>query len=301
MTERAVCAVCGAALPPGARFCQKCGETVTAASPAFAPPAARPTSSPLTLILILAAVPILILLLASAAGLWFYWRGGQKPPQIVTPPSGTGSSPTTPPGPDSPSPSGSLSDLAGRWVVMGGEPGSDAKEQEFELRVEDGKLMGELGRNLDRLELTEVTRSKLKGECYTDEQKIPAEAEVSEDRRQMTLTLAPPASEYVVIVARRPKEGESAPDGSRPPSSASDLLTEEQAVEKVREVAEVKEWLAAMQRAGKPPHIVVDREEEGSFIVQVYEIVEDGPDQAHTATMGWYRVNRRTGKVTSEM
>jgi hypothetical protein len=255
------------------------------------------------LILILVGGFFLILLLAGAAGGWWYWKSRQKPPEIVSTPTETDTSSPTPPGQDSPAPSpaGSLNDLAGKWVVMGGEPGGDTKEQEFELRVEDGKLMGELGKNLDRLELTEVSRSKLKGECYTDEQKIPTEVEVAEDRKQMTLTLAPPASEYVVIVARRPKEGENAPDGSNPPPSPSGLLSEEQALEKVREVAEVKEWLAALERAGKPPHIVIDREEEGSFIVHVYEVVQDSPDQSHTATMGWYRVNRSTGKVTNAM
>jgi hypothetical protein len=252
-------------------------------------------------ILVLAGALLLLLLLTGIAAVIWHWQRSQRPSQVVSPPLQTDTS-SPPPGLSQPSPAGTLQDLAGMWIVMGGEPGSDAKEQQFELRVEDGKLIGELGRNLDRLELTEVTRSKLRGEYFTDEQKMPAEAEVSEDRQQMTLTLAPPASEYVVIVARRPKSAERVPDGSAsPPSGSGGLLTEEQALQKVREVREVKEWLGAMQRAGKPPHIVIDREEEGSFIVQVYEIVQDGPDQAHTATMGWYRVNRRTGEVTSEM
>lgn len=35
------------------------------------------------------------------------------------------------------------------------------------------------------------------------------------------------------------------------------------------------------------------------YVVHAYEVVSDGNGHTHTATVGWYRVNPQTGKVTN--
>lgn len=69
-------------------------------------------------------------------------------------------------------------------------------------------------------------------------------------------------------------------------------ITAEQAVEKVRSLTEVREYLERV-----PKGIVeIDNVMPAEYFVHVYEI-KDG----HTATFNWYKVNNKTGEIVSDL
>ncbi|MBA3856162.1 MAG: hypothetical protein C0507_04565 [Cyanobacteria bacterium PR.3.49] len=78
-------------------------------------------------------------------------------------------------------------------------------------------------------------------------------------------------------------------------------ITEAKALDLVKNQPEVK---AFFKNVGKSklatPTIDVDRKEGNEYIVHVYEVVSDGPDSSHTATMNWYHVDIKTGKIKKE-
>lgn len=83
-------------------------------------------------------------------------------------------------------------------------------------------------------------------------------------------------------------------------------LTESDALSIVAKRPEVKAW---QQRISTDPHaksrgcsahVEMDRQENGAFIVHVYEDVPDGDGSSHSATFNWYHVNIATGKVSTE-
>lgn len=85
--------------------------------------------------------------------------------------------------------------------------------------------------------------------------------------------------------------------------TAESKVSDEQAVAKVMLLPEVKEFwqqgqLPANKKMGKAKIEVEPGEgdDKGNWIVHVYTLMSD-----HTATMGWYRVDRRTGAVSSMM
>ncbi|MCQ4085874.1 stalk domain-containing protein [Saccharibacillus sp. JS10] len=46
-------------------------------------------------------------------------------------------------------------------------------------------------------------------------------------------------------------------------------------------------------------YVEVDHMEDNNYVVHVYEVVMDDEETGHTATYGWYHVNKTTGKITS--
>lgn len=48
-----------------------------------------------------------------------------------------------------------------------------------------------------------------------------------------------------------------------------------------------------------PSHIEVDHEEGDLYVVHVYDVIDDGDEQSHIATSGWYYVNKYTGDISS--
>ena len=67
----------------------------------------------------------------------------------------------------------------------------------------------------------------------------------------------------------------------------------------IEALPEVKKYQEALAVAGTKA--VIDVEDLGdSWNVHVYEIVSDG-DLSHTATFGWYTVNKKTGTATKEI
>jgi hypothetical protein len=81
------------------------------------------------------------------------------------------------------------------------------------------------------------------------------------------------------------------------------VKNEAQAVSIVSSRPEVKQFVANVKKSGRKgssSHIEFDRKENGEFVIHVYEYVPDDEESGHTATMNWYHVNAKTGKVTTE-
>lgn len=76
-----------------------------------------------------------------------------------------------------------------------------------------------------------------------------------------------------------------------PVEVASTKVSRNQAIENVKKLPEVQEYLKYVPN-GK---VEVDNELEGEYNVHVYE-VKDG----HTATFNWYRVSIKSGEVKTE-
>lgn len=76
-------------------------------------------------------------------------------------------------------------------------------------------------------------------------------------------------------------------------STGTKQAAEEQAIEAVRNHLGIKS-------SDERVKVQVDHEESGKYLVHVYELVkQDGA--SHTATMGWYYVDKKTAKVTDMM
>lgn len=82
------------------------------------------------------------------------------------------------------------------------------------------------------------------------------------------------------------------------PASVDDI-GESKAVRLVSARPEVKAWMELVKR--KSPRNKVKFKAEGPsmgrYTVQAYEEVDDGNGQSHTATFGWYEVDKKTGEV----
>ena len=74
--------------------------------------------------------------------------------------------------------------------------------------------------------------------------------------------------------------------------TGSTKVSRQQAVEKVKNLPEVKEYLKNVPN-GK---VEVDNELEGEYNVHVYEV-----KNGHTATFNWYRVSIKSGEIRSEL
>lgn len=48
-----------------------------------------------------------------------------------------------------------------------------------------------------------------------------------------------------------------------------------------------------------PSNVVVDGENEKEYIVHCYDVIDNGDGKSHTATSGWYYVNKSTEEITS--
>ncbi|MBI5621555.1 hypothetical protein HY933_01665 [Candidatus Falkowbacteria bacterium] len=64
----------------------------------------------------------------------------------------------------------------------------------------------------------------------------------------------------------------------------------------VQALPEVRQYAEMLTQAGTEAQIVVEDSGE-EWNVHVFEIVNNG-DSTHTATFGWYRVNKKTGEIT---
>jgi len=73
----------------------------------------------------------------------------------------------------------------------------------------------------------------------------------------------------------------------------------DEAIERVAAVPEVMIWQHQMEAAGAKVQLAVADEDDKTYRVQVFEVVDTG-GEAHTATMGWYIVEKATGKTYAE-
>lgn len=94
-------------------------------------------------------------------------------------------------------------------------------------------------------------------------------------------------------------------NSARKARSVKHGMTESEALAIVAARPEVKEFKRGVasgeaKKRGVSAHIVLDRQENGEYVVHVFEEVPDGKDESHTATFNWYHVNKRTRAVTKE-
>ena len=80
-----------------------------------------------------------------------------------------------------------------------------------------------------------------------------------------------------------------------------EIISEGEAIDLVKNLPEVKEWLALFTGASNTspttdgsPMVVVDSKLDQGYSIHVYEQLSD-----HTATFNWYRVDSETGEITS--
>lgn len=79
---------------------------------------------------------------------------------------------------------------------------------------------------------------------------------------------------------------------SKPENTTSSSPTREQAVENVKKLPEVQQYLEDVPN-GK---VDVDNKDEDEYLIHVYEI-----KNSHTATFNWYTVSIKDGKVESQL
>ncbi|MED1603617.1 hypothetical protein [Alkalihalophilus marmarensis] len=87
-------------------------------------------------------------------------------------------------------------------------------------------------------------------------------------------------------------EGETSPDtdANSDEPTHSGPLTEDTAIQKVKEYLNIQDY--------EEVNVIIDREENGAYIVQVYDVIPGGNGSpGHTMTRGWYSVNKVTGEV----
>lgn len=81
----------------------------------------------------------------------------------------------------------------------------------------------------------------------------------------------------------------------------SGKISEQQALNIVRSRKEVLDWIRLIKESKKKnPQtgqavVEIDGVEDGNWRVHAYELMSD-----HTATMNWYTVNAKTGKITTD-
>lgn len=79
----------------------------------------------------------------------------------------------------------------------------------------------------------------------------------------------------------------------------TDSVTETTALLKVESRIEVQKYKMDLSGLGSKAEIVVE-DLGDDWNVHVFEVVGDG-DSSHTATFGWYRVNKKTGEVIKDI
>ena len=75
-------------------------------------------------------------------------------------------------------------------------------------------------------------------------------------------------------------------------------ITAESARAKIESLPEVLEYKKTLAASGKQATIEVE-DGDNEWNVHVFEIVKEDGGTSHTATFGWYAVNKKTGKITN--
>lgn len=82
--------------------------------------------------------------------------------------------------------------------------------------------------------------------------------------------------------------------------NTAQTIDEAQALSKIRLRTEVVKYEADLAKAGKKA--TFEAQDDGEeWIIQVFEIVQNKGEASHTATFGWYRVDKKTGKVIKDI
>lgn len=297
MSAQPACSRCGALLSPGEAFCSACGQPVGAARP----------NAGLLLMGVVVAVGALGLMVVIAIGLWLYL--GRAKPQVA-PPTQTASAAVSAPASavaEKPKPAEG-DEFLGTWLAPDSyDTSSPAARAEISRVGDHLQFMDhgtrDKGEKTPRMELKSSGKGRLKGTYYVDQnEQQPVELELTASADKMVMTLSPPASEIVTETWVRAKGEAKKPEPSaktEPASSGAEPVSAEQALRLVSREPKVQAFAKRLKAAGKKVHIELDPSEEHDYVVHVYELVEGTGDMpGHTATFGWYGVDRKTGKIT---
>lgn len=206
---------------------------------------------------------------------------------------------TVPPTAQAPPPTAEGADFLGVWFPE--EPsGADEGENLVTFTRQGTQIVG-VGRDPGdgRIVLTVAPGPKLSGEVVEgDGSRTPVTAEILADKKKMILTFAPPASEYYSVVMWRMSDEEAAQAAAEP---VPDPVSEDRARNLVAAQGEVARFAKELEARGKKLHVDVSLKDERTYLVHVYELVDDGAGTGHTATFGWYEVDRSTGTISPGM
>jgi len=85
------------------------------------------------------------------------------------------------------------------------------------------------------------------------------------------------------------------------PDDKKDIaVSQAQALFKVKVLPEVVKYEADLKMAGKKASYEAQADGE-DWLIQVFEIVKNNNEPSHTATFGWYRVNKKTGETIRDL
>ena len=176
-----------------------------------------------------------------------FWLLLQRKP-VPKPPSPSVVSPTPSPGDEY----AFLEKFVGEWIVE--EMDEDAVDSAIiVLRRQGDEIVSVPAPGEPDFRLAPHEGEELKGEVdFPGEGTVPIFAQVSLGASKLEITLAPPDSEYYTITAWRFEPTDPDFDTNRlPPDERprTSTLTATEAVRMVRELPEVREWLAAIDEA----------------------------------------------------
>jgi hypothetical protein len=134
----------------------------------------------------------------------------------------------------------------------------------------------------------------LVGECIEPDRRTPARMEMTPGHDRLVVTLSPADSEPDVSVCVRIDALAHASKGG----GHSGEVTPDEAVAAVRALPEVAEWLRDFTGTlAERACVEVGADKGEVYTVHVYEDVPGPPGEGHNATLGWFEVNKKTGKV----
>lgn len=318
------CENCGAAVNEGSQFCESCGATVgaQAAQPQQSAPAPAPAPAPsqpqapqpnyqaqpaqsqgLLNQKVLIAVVGVVAVAVISFGAWQF-LGKKEPPKKEDQTASASLKQNS----GAPEPTVTVTQdgdaFLGRWFPED-TTGADTSNNILTFSRQGSKIVGVSTQDPNgRVELVSAAGAKLSGE-YIDSKgdRTPVTAEMLSDGQKMILTLMPPASEPDTVILWKVKEGEapSVKGLSEGGSVTPEPVNQDKAVEIVAALPEVDKFCRQLDAAGKRAMLDPSEEDSNTWMVHVYEVVDDGDGMSHTATFGWFKVDKKTGKVSPGM
>ncbi len=326
MSASKFCEQCGSALGEADKFCMTCGHPVDAPVEATLPetvpeapvappvPAPEPRPVPINPAPQLFVAPtsarspsaitpttigiVAIVVIALGGGIWwFLTQKPANPPANRPVATATGAQPSSiPTATVVPAQPGEA--FIGRWypdMSSGAEP-----DTFITFKQEGNQLIGTGKKPSDgQLEFPVGAGPKLTGVFRQGTTSFPATADLLSDNKKMVVTLAPPNSEYQTEVLWRDEP--PPPDKEVPGIEKITNYSEQQARDLISMREDVQKFAKQLAAKKSSVHIDVAPEDEQTYSVHVYEIVDDGDGMSHTATFAWYKVDRKTGKVSPGM
>ena len=187
--------------------------------------------------------------------------------------------------------------FVGRWRVRSESRSAFGKVISIRRERQSfvGTIEAEPGR---RFEFRDASHSKLVGSYLVGGRSSRAVAQLtSANRVTLSIETAHGSTTRVALDRIAPNLRESL----SPRYSRKQGYSSEEARRLVERVKEVATFIKELERKNKRACIDVSAEADNGYSMHIYEVVDDGDGMSHTATFGWYRVDRKTGKISPGM